>query len=146
MACRTETKQIGNNEYSATQWPAEKSLLMKFRLTKVFGASLSSLLGVVDFKSMSVEDSKLEVALSSAINSLFSSATPEEAVSLIKECIVGTAIGDTRITDTKFNEVFSGDDMMDMYKVFFFVLKVNYGNLFKGQKVGDFLAKVKVPQ
>lgn len=146
MACKTETKQIGDNEFSATQWPAEKALLMKFKLMKVFGASISSLLDSVDLKSSSVEDSKLGDSLSSAITAMFANSSPEEASALIKECIVGVAAGDTRITATSFNEIFSGDSLMDMYKVFFFVLQVNYGNLFKGQKVGDLLAKIKSPK
>ena len=33
--------------------------------------------------------------------------------------------------------------MIEVYKVYVFVLRVNYSNLFKGQKVGDLLAKVK---
>ena len=47
MACKTETKQIGDHEYSVTQWPAEKSMLMKFRLAKAFGASLATIMGTV---------------------------------------------------------------------------------------------------
>lgn len=143
MACKTETKQIGDNEFSVTQWPAEKALLMKFKLAKVFGASLSSLLDSVDMKSSSIEDSKLGASVSSAINAMFMNSSPEEASALIKECIVGTALGDTRITANSFNEIFSGDSMGDMYKVFFFVLQVNYANLFKGQKVGDLLARMR---
>lgn len=134
MACNTETKQINDKEYSVTQWPAEKSILMKFKLAKVFGASLTLL----------VNEEKGDVEnFSSAISSLFSNTEPEELVSILKSCVVGVACDGRKITDTSFNELFSGDNLMEVYQVFLFVLQVNYSNLFKGQLVDRLLAKVK---
>ena len=52
MACKTETKQIGDHEYSVTQWPAEKSMLMKFRLAKAFGASLATIMEDRDWETL----------------------------------------------------------------------------------------------
>lgn len=142
MACQTETKQIGEHEFSVTQWPAEKAILMKMRLAKTFGASLASIVANSQGgeKSSDSDDAK---ALSEGLAMLFQSNTPEEVTALIKESVVGVAMDGTRITETKFNEVFSGENLMDVYKVFMFVVKVNYGNLLKGQRVEGFLAKVQ---
>lgn len=136
MVCKTETKEINDIEYSVTQWPVEKSLLMKFRLVKAFGPSITELMNYKE------GDTEAEAtSLAKAISLVFDSATPEELLSLIKSCVVGVARDGKRITETSFTEHFSGDEMMDVYKVFMFVMKVNYGNLFKGQLAENLLAK-----
>lgn len=145
MACKTETKQIGDHEYSVTQWSAEKSMLMKFRLAKAFGASLATLMGnspqTTKNKKPTEQDEAL--ALSEGLSVLFQSNSPEELVALMKNCVVGVACDGKRITESSFNELFSGDELLEVYKVFVFVLQVNYSNLFKGQLADRFLAKMK---
>jgi len=145
MACKTESKQIGDHEYSVTQWPAEKSMLMKFRLAKAFGASLATLMGSSPKpkKGKEVTEQDEALALSQGLSVLFQSNSPEELVALMKNCVIGTACDGKRITETSFNELFSGDDLLEVYKVFVFVLQVNYSNLFKGQLADRFLAKMK---
>lgn len=138
MACTTETKTIGDHEYSVTQWPAEKSMLMKFKLAKTFGASLAVLVGGSDAKS-----SEETAALSKGISLIFENTSPEELVALIKTCIVGVACDGRKITEASFTELFSGDGILEVYQVFVFVLQVNYANLFKGQLAGRFLATLK---
>lgn len=145
MACKTESKQFGDHEYSVTQWPADKSMLMKFRLAKAFGAPITSLVGFLPDSKKSKEEKELmeTKAVSDGIKMLFESSSPEELVSLIKECVIGVSRDGTKITPSTYNEYFSGDDLMDIYKIFIFVIQVNYSNLFKGQLLGDPLAKVK---
>lgn len=142
MACKTENKQIGEHEYSVTQWPAEKAMLMKFRLTKAFGASITALVSSLPTGKDKTDEAEAK-AVSNGIKTLFESSSPEELVSLIKSSVVGVARDGTRITEGSFNEYFSGDDLTEVYKVFIFVLQVNYSNLFKGQLVEGILAKVK---
>jgi len=142
MACNTETKQIGDREYSVTQWPATKSMLMKFRLAKAFGPSLATLMSA-STQDKQVDEQEEALALSKGLSTLFQSSSPEELVTLMENCVVGTACDGKRITESSFNELFSGDDLMEVYKVFMFVLQVNYSNLFKGQLADRFLAKVK---
>lgn len=137
MACKTETKQIGDHEYSVTQWPVEKSMLMKFRLIRSFGTALTSLV-------ITSENDETQ-ALSKALDSIFNASTPEDLVALVKSCVLGVACDGTKITESSFTQLFSGDDMMDVYTLFIFVIKVNYSNLFKGQLADRFLAKVAVP-
>jgi hypothetical protein len=133
MACKTESKKIGEHEYSVTQWPVEKSMLMKFKLIKSFGTALASLIAT--------DNSDEATALSNAMSSLFNTSSPEELVSLVKSCVIGVACDGSKITESSFTHLFSADDMMDVYSIFVFVLKVNYSNLFKGQLADRFLAK-----
>lgn len=122
MSCKTETKTINEHEYSATQWPAEKAMIIKFKLIKAFGASLSI-----------IADTDNSDGISNGLNALFNSNSPEEIVALMKSCVVGVARDGKVITETSFDEFFSGDDLMDVYKVFVFVVGVNYANFLKGQ-------------
>lgn len=142
MACNTETTQIGDHEYSVTQWPAEKSMLMKFRLVKAFGASLATLVGTASTSNKDSDEDEVK-GLSEGLSILFKDNSPEELVALMKNCIIGVACDGKRITESSFNELFSGDELIEVYKVFMFVLQVNYSNLFKGQLADRFLAKMK---
>ena len=144
MACNTETTEIGDHEFSVTQWPAEKAILMKMKLAKTFGSSIGKIasMALKSSKDKANEGEEAE-AFSQAIAMLFESNSPEEVTALIKTAVIGVACDGTRITETSFNQTFSGDNLMDVYKVFMFVVKVNYGNLLKGQKAEALLARVQ---
>lgn len=139
MTCKTETKTIGERDYSVTQWPAEKSMLMKFRLTEILGPSLAQLAKLKD-PSKDIDEFKV---FSSALSELFKTNKPQDVVDMIKDTVIGVAVDSTKMTNSKFDELFSGDDLIECYKVFLFVLKVNYSNLFKGQLVDNLLAKLQ---
>lgn len=144
MSCRTETKQIGDREFSVTQWPATKSMLMKLKLVKAFGVSLSKLVSSTSNQTKSKKGEEQEIAaLSEGLSALFESNSPEELVTLIKLCLEGVACEGKRITTTSIDEVFSPDDLLEMYKVFIFVIQVNYANFLKGQWADNLLVKVK---
>lgn len=144
MSCETENKQIGDHEYAVTQWPAQKALLMKFKLAKMFGPVFSILVPMLpDSKKQKADDQKELEAFASAFEKLFATNSPEELVQLLKDCIVGSFRNGERITETTFDQIFSGDQLNETYKVFIFVVKVNYANLFKGQLADKLLASVK---
>tara|TARA_R110000851_G_scaffold96792_2_gene209937 strand:+ start:20945 stop:21361 length:417 start_codon:yes stop_codon:yes gene_type:complete len=135
MACRTENKEIGDHEYSVVQWSADKAMLMKFKLIKIFGPSLAML---------ATEDGGSDSeSLSKGLHKLFENNSPEDIVATMKECVLGVAMDGKRLTPSSYAESFSADDIMDIYQIFIFVIKVNYGNLLKGQLAERFLAKMK---
>lgn len=138
MACKTESQVIGEHEYSVTQWSAQKAILTKFKLIKTFGASLAIIAGQA-----SGEETDEATALSDGLSTLFANSSPEDLLELMTETVIGVACDGKRITKTSFEELFSGDSLMDVYKVFLFVMRVNYGNLMKGQLAESLLAKVK---
>lgn len=145
MSCKTESKQIGDHEYSVTQWPATKSILMKFRLVEAFGAPLAMMAGQSGAGSENKEETNTEeaAALSEGLSLLFQNNSPEKLLALMKECVLNVSCDGTKITASSFDELFSGDDLLEVYQVFMFVLKVNYSNLMKGQLAGRLLAKVQ---
>jgi hypothetical protein len=135
MACRTESKTIGDHEYSVTQWPAERAMLMKLRVLKIVGPAMAALVGK-DGVGQEAD------ALEHGIHALFSNATPEEIMGLVKESVVGVARDGTKLTNTSFTEHFSGDSLLEVYQVFAFVMQVNYGNFLKGPLAERFLSKM----
>lgn len=134
MACETQTKQIGEHEYSVTQFPAEKAMITKLKLIKCLGPAFAFL--------SSVEKGDEEKEFSRAIELLFENSSPEDIVALVKQCVVGVARDGKKMIEADFNSYFSGDELLNAYKVFFFVLEVNYANLIPGRMSG-LLAKAK---
>lgn len=136
MSTKTETKEINGREYSVTQWPAEKALLMKFKLTKIIGAPLALLIASQDESNAEAD------IIAKSIAALFDKSTPEDLLAVIKECVIGVACNTQKITNSSFSSLFIGDNLMDVYQVLFFVVRVNFGGLFKGQLVENLLAQV----
>ncbi len=147
MACNTESTEINGRKYTVTQWPAEKALVYKMTLAKVFGPGIATIFGQLNAFSGDSEDpdvnAKQTDALAKGLALIFETSSPEEIVHLIKSSIIGTMCDEGRITESKFTELYSGDNLNEVYKVFMFILKVNYGNFFKGQKAEELLAKVQ---
>lgn len=144
MACRTETKQIGEHEYSVTQWAATRSMLIKFKLAKIFGATLAIIASQSDTSKNKKKAAENDArSLAEGLSTLFQDNSPEEIVALLKECIIGVGCDNEKITASSFEQLFSGDDLLEAYKVFLFVLQVNYANLMKGQLADRLLAKVQ---
>jgi hypothetical protein len=142
MSCKTENTTIGEHEYSVTQWPADKALTMKFRLGKTLGPFFGKIATGVKKEKGEFDIDK--AVLSDAISQIFKDSTPEDLTKLLKDSIVGSAIDGTKITETTFNQYFSGDSLGDVYKVFFFVIKVNYsGNFIPALAVETLVAKAK---
>lgn len=142
MACETETKQIGDHEISVTQWPATKAMTNKFRLAKTFGSTLAIIAAQLNLKGKAT-DAKDAEALAKGLSALFDKNNPEDIVKLIKDFVIGVGCDEERITPTSYEQLFSGDDLIDVYKIFIFVIKVNYANLMKGKLADRFLDKIK---
>ena len=135
MACKTETFVADGVEYSVTQWPAEKAMLMQLKIMKVIGPV---------FATLAAEQDDVGDTIAAAINSLFSSSSPDEILSIIKESIIGNVAADgRRINATDFTERFSGDSLLNVYLVFAFVVRVNYSAFIRGQLAADMLTKLK---
>lgn len=133
MACKEETRTIGDNSYYCRQWDAEKALLMKLKLGKMFGAAFSTLAVAIT--------NGVDKDVVVAINAAFNDKEPEEILALLKEVVESATCNKERITLKNFNEIFS-DNLLEFYKVFAFVLEVNYKN-FLGGKLPDILSKMQ---
>lgn len=154
MSCRTETTNINGREISVTQWSVETAALRQLRLLEIFGSPLATIMGQVmeqDAMKNPKSGKKEEASLLSAgvgsfgvgIQQLFKNANPKDLMSFIKECIIDVAIDGTKVTSSTFQTVFTVDSLMEMYQVFWFVIKVNYGNFIPGSLLDAI--KMKLP-
>ena len=149
MGCKEETKIIDGKSFYCRQWSAEKALLMKLKLIKAFGAPLAELIGVflgsgIDFKK---DLSKIDVAeipmagISKVLNDLLTQNEPEVLLALMKEVVESATCDKERITVANFEKIF-GDSLSIFYKVFLFVLMVNFKD-FLGGKLGQLTSHVE---
>lgn len=129
MACKTEVTTISGSEYACTQYAAIQGLTYKLKVIKLFGPVLDMLLPVLS-NPEATEEQQVE-ALTSSLGKLFAVADPEEVAELLVSMLTTGSVSKegTRITRALFEEYFSGDSLMDAYKVFFFVLRTNYSGL-----------------
>ena len=120
MACETFTTNIGGKAYSYTQLSARESLLLKLKILKVAGVSIRH---IASAKGVNSSKKQME-AFSNAISSLVEGSSPEEILSLIERVFEHGFCENERINiDVHFE-----NSMMDMYKVLFWMMKMEYGS------------------
>lgn len=150
MACETETKIIDGIEYSCTQYSAKKGAIFKLRVMKMFGPSVKKLLPALPTKAKNKKENSTAIdqvnILLAAMNALFEKADPEEIIDLIWQMLGtgNTCRDEVKLSEATLDQYFSGNDLSTVYKVFIFVLKVNYADFFKGQRAKEALAAVEV--
>ena len=144
MACETFEETINGALYVTTQWPATKQMLMKMKLMSVFGSSLVQLVQGIGTKGKDKDETQL-AAFEKAVNGLFEKTSPEKLVETIKGVLTSgsTKREGKRITPETFDEIYNDAGLGEMYRACLFVVKSNYADFFKGQKAGEFLAKVE---
>ena len=132
MATEIVKQTIGNCEYSVQQWPPSTALPMKFRLIGIFGKSIPNIIAVAQEK----DDAKQAEVLFEEISGIIEKTGPEQLAQLVKEVVCSanrSVMGGEfeRLNATKFEEIY-GNNFMEMYQVFAFVIKANYGDFFNG--------------
>jgi hypothetical protein len=140
MPCKTETKNIEGHDYSVTQWPAHTAMINKFKLIKMFGPAFLKFAPLMG-STIDTDSDEAMRAMSSSLNLLFENGSPEEIASLIESCIIGASRDGLRIDSSGYMQHFSGDGLSSIYKVFMFVVQVNYSDLMPGS-----LLKGQLPQ
>lgn len=136
MSCKIETKNIKGRDYTVTQWPAEKALLLKFKLMKYLGASISTLISLdQDGQGLDSE------VLASTFHELFKSCSPQELVDFLKEIVMGCSRDGVRLDSSSFTTHFSGESLFDIYPVALFILSVNYSSLISGLRESGLVQK-----
>ncbi|RLC88274.1 MAG: hypothetical protein DRJ03_03235 [Chloroflexi bacterium] len=127
------TKTIGDREYYVLQWSVEKSMLMKLRLINLTGKGFATAVGGLgelfgEDGSEGGDAAKME----SVVNGLCTLAeNPTEVLAFIKEVCFAATYKDPdmekfkKISPANFSMLFNGA-LMEVYKLAFFVLEVNY--------------------
>ena len=146
MPTKTEVATIGNTSYSITQWPADKSLIMKFKLIKIAGSVLVELLTKEKSNSADMEAVFMEAFVNIMNNT---NASPESLMEFIKECVTtnNVRVEGVVLDYAGFISRFSGDDLVELYQLVGNVIKVNYAGLMQGRaKQAADVAEQSTPQ
>jgi hypothetical protein len=147
---KTRSEAIDGKTVSVTQLPGRRALRLKTRLIKlaapVMGKLFDSLPTEKKGKRASVGTSfDISAAhVGGALEKLAEYLTPDEYESLILETLSGTRIDGTEITPVSFDMMFGGE-LLFMYKVFWFSLRVQYEDFFENSGIGNILSQVKMP-
>jgi hypothetical protein len=134
MACREETTVLNGAEYYCRQWPAEKAILTKFKMAKMFGPAIASLIPALESEDLG--------CISDAVQKLFEAAEPQKLLDFMQDVVFTSTRDGQRLDKKGFNDIYS-DNLMEFYQAFFFVLKVNYASFFGGKLGQTFLKKME---
>jgi len=104
---------------------------MQMRLAKLLGPALSAL-----------ADGDDVAQVGKGIQLLFASNSPEDVLGLLKQCVVGVSRDGVVMREADITTCFSGDQLGELYQVFFFVLRTNFSGFMKGSLAQGLLAKV----
>ena len=128
MGCETKTRKIGERQWTVTQMPATQSLLIQAQLAPILASVGGDLYRVSKGGGQAIVE-----ALGAAAGAIQAHLPPDKFLQLAKDLtenglvqVEGRTIGSTN----SFDAVFSGDDMVDLYRVIWFVLEVNYAGFF----------------
>lgn len=113
--CKTEKTTIGDHEYSVTQWPATKAMVMKLKVAKYLGKALS----------VANKGGNIVKNLMGNLSELLEDVDEEKFVVLLKEVACAAIRDGERMKVAQFDMYFQGE-IKEIYELAFFVLKVNY--------------------
>lgn len=135
------TRTIGGHAVEVTPFAARFALSYKFKLLQLLGGPLvdvirgpvAGLLKNVDsikealggVKQDDAADKPVDLNLDSLSSSMFDTLDPDKSTQLIFDMCACTRFDNKEMTEAFINERFAGD-LLELYRVFFFVLEVNY--------------------
>jgi hypothetical protein len=136
MACKQDSKAIGEHEFFVRQLPAKDSLVMQFKLVKILGGALATLGGKLK---TAPNETEILGLIGAMLHEVTADQDPESLMKLVVD-VVCMATGDgKRITPGgsnsdktfSFNDLFAGD-LTAIFEVAAFVIKVNYSDFIIG--------------
>lgn len=135
---KKQLKDLEGNthNYYVRQLPADQGEILKFKLIKMVGPSLSKLGEVKTIlleKSNEAEAKKIELFVG-AITELFDRNEPEKVMTLLKHIIFTATRDGERISDSNF-DIFYTNNMLEFYQACFFILQINFEDFLKGLKL-----------
>jgi len=136
MACLDETKEINGRTYYVVQMPPTEAIKVQLQLTKIFGDSFGEL-----GSSMNGDFAGQAQALGAAMSLLFKNSDEDEILALVKKVVSTAKVDGKKIV---IDSDFTGEYLQDIYKVFFWVLGVNFSSFFGESGLNGFLDKFKV--
>lgn len=131
-------KQIQGVTVSVVPFNGRKGLQLQMKLLKVIGPAIKEIVSEVAKKQGTAQGDKVDMDLSSilpALEVLFSSMESDEVFNLIVALFAETSINGTKMDGANFDIQFTGEYGL-MYAALFFVLEVNFGNVFSMGSIG----------
>lgn len=145
---KTEETTIDNRKVIVVQLPARRSLALKTQLVKLLGPSLLKMFNSLGKPGAEISalDRQFDFSsAASALEALTAQVSPDAFFNLVVDCMAGTKVEhETKMWDinsSSFDVVFSGE-LLFMYKVLWFSLKVNYSDFFGLSGIGGLLERV----
>ncbi len=126
MTVKSETKILNGRSYFVVQMPPEQAFLTQLQLTKIMGGAIGALAPALSSSSAMGPDART-AAMAGAISALFATSTEQDIFNLMAKVVTTAKVDGERID---INKHFQGDYLADMYKVFFWVLGVNFASFF----------------
>jgi hypothetical protein len=135
---KTRTETINGKVISVTQLPARRAIQLKARLLKLLAPSFGALFdGGATGRKLSTIDIQ-PVTLGKAMEKLAETLEPAVFESLIFDTLAGTKIDNQDITPAMFDLTFGGD-LLFLYKVVWFSLRVQFEGFFGEGGIGTLL-------
>lgn len=135
---------IGETSYIIQPWPAMKAWRMQTTLGRTFKTCLSKLgAAIQDSQSGKGLDSDVDLEkLGEAFAELFESLNETEAERIILLLLSGVHVNGQTITKELFDVHFIGK-IVDVYKLIYHVLEVNYSSFLAGSSIGKLLNRAQ---
>lgn len=141
MAIKTEQETIDGFEIMVTQFPVMEAIKIQVYLGKNVLPAVGNVIG--GLKSLSL-DSEIDLdgdSLSAAFEKLFANLSEKEAEDLVLRLLKTTRINGVEATADVLTAELSGS-LLTVYKIIWFVLKVNYPDFFGlGASIGALIQK-----
>jgi|21_taG_2_1085346.scaffolds.fasta_scaffold89633_1 hypothetical protein len=116
MACKQETKVVGDKTIFCRQLPATKAMVIKAKLIQIGGENI---LPFVEGKADILAMMRLEQM-----------AKPEELVALIKELVCQVRVNGEEVMPQQFDMKYQGN-LWEVVELFAFACEVNYKDFFE---------------
>lgn len=140
MATQDAKNIINGRQYYVVQMPPVDAVVLQLEISRILGTAIGALIPALG-KNANSNDSQRAAALGGVFGMLFEKASPAELTDLIVR-VVSTAKVDGRRIDV--NNDFQGEYLPDLYKVFMWVLQVNFASFFGAGGLDGLLGKFKV--
>lgn len=137
MTVKDENKTINGRQYYVVQMPPSEALVLQLKLTRILGGAIGALAPALS-SNAKVDGAGRSAAMAGAMGALFANATEQEVFGLMRDVVTTAKVDGERV---QIDKHFQGEYLSDVYKVFFWVLGVNFASFFGEGGLDGLLAK-----
>lgn len=147
MGIEKREKVIDGHTVVVVQFGGRLGFTTKLRILKMLSPAVSGTLAGIKVNSFSdllnVMEAKMDFSkIGDSVEKLMMSSDEEKTLNLILTLVSSTRIDGKDLSQSNvFDDIFSANYKF-LYKVLFFVLEVNYGNLFTMGNIGNLVKEI----